>query len=116
MVVFETHGDNKCGVGCGVAPQPPTPLHTMGQKRCFWVTRMGVFEMDDAKKYCVGSGVAHQTPKRPPIPKNMGPQPTVLDHIGSYMPKKYKNSRKQHPKTSTVGKNQKIYARTCLHT
>ena len=31
-------------MGSGVAPQPPIPLHTMGQKRCFWIPRVGVFE------------------------------------------------------------------------
>ena len=62
MVVFETHEDKKSRVGCGVAPQTPTPLHTMGQKRCVWVLRMGVFETHHAKKiYGVGSGLVPQT-------------------------------------------------------
>ena len=47
-----------------VALQPPIPLHTVGQRKCFWITRMGVFKTDDAEKYCVDSGVALQ----PPIP------------------------------------------------
>ena len=35
--------------------------HTTGQ-RCFWIPGMGVFEMDNAKKYLLASGVAPQTP------------------------------------------------------
>ena len=38
------------------------PLYPIGQQRCFGVPRMGVFEMDNAKKYCLGSGVAPQKP------------------------------------------------------
>ena len=34
----------------------------MGQKRCFWIPGMGVFVMDNAKKRCLASGVAPQTP------------------------------------------------------
>ena len=59
MVVFEMHVAKKYCVGFGVSLQPPKPLHTMSQKRCFWVPRMGVFEMDHAKKYCVGSDGTH---------------------------------------------------------
>ena len=47
--------------GSGVAPQTHTPLHTIRQKRCFWIPGMGVFELYNAKKYCLGSGVALQT-------------------------------------------------------
>ena len=36
-------------MGSGVSLQPPTPLHIMRQKRCFWIPRMGVFETQDAK-------------------------------------------------------------------
>ena len=61
MGVFETHDAKKKCVGCGLAPQTPTLLHTMGQKRCVWVPRMVVFETHDAKKNCVGSGVALHT-------------------------------------------------------
>ena len=34
-----------------MAPQTPTPLHTMGQKMCFEISGMGVFAMRYAKKY-----------------------------------------------------------------
>ena len=43
--------------------QTPIPLHTVGQKMCFWIPGMGVLEIDRAKKYCLGSGVAPQTPR-----------------------------------------------------
>ena len=33
-----------------MAPQTPIPLHIMGQKRSFWIPRIGVFEMDNATK------------------------------------------------------------------
>ena len=56
MVVIETHHANKYDLGSGVAPQTRKPLHTMGQKRCFWIPNMVVFEMHHAKKYAVGSG------------------------------------------------------------
>ena len=36
------------------------------------------------------------SPKRPPIPKNMGPQPTALYHIGSYMQKNIQKHQKTH--------------------
>ena len=36
-------------VGSGVAPQPPIPLHTMGQKRCFWIPGVGVFAIHNAR-------------------------------------------------------------------
>ena len=29
---------------------PYIPLHTMGQKLCFWIPRMGVFELHNARK------------------------------------------------------------------
>ena len=72
MGVFETHDAKKYRLGSGVALQPPKPLHTIGQKRCFWVPKMGVFETHDAKKYCLGSGggaatthtSAHQGPEK----------------------------------------------------
>ena len=44
----------------GVAPQTRIPLHTLDQKRCFWIPKMVVFEMHYAKKYAMGSGVAPQ--------------------------------------------------------
>ena len=51
-------------MGSEVAPQTRIPLHTTGQKRCFWIHKMAVFETHHAIKYAVGSGVALQ----PPIP------------------------------------------------
>ena len=60
-MLFETHRAKKCGVGSGVAPQTHIPLHTMGQKKCFWMPEMVVFETHEAKQYGVGSGVAPQT-------------------------------------------------------
>ena len=62
MCLFELHNARKYHVGSGVAPQPPISLHTLGQKRCFWIPRMGVFELHNARKYHVGSGVAPQPP------------------------------------------------------
>ena len=44
-----------------VAPQTRIPLHTLGQKRCFWIPKMVVFETHHATKYALGSGVAPQT-------------------------------------------------------
>ena len=44
--------------GSGVALQTPIPLHTIRQKRCFWIPGVGVFELHNAKKCCLGSGVA----------------------------------------------------------
>ena len=41
-------------VDSGVALQTPIPLHIMGQKRCFLVPRMAVFETHVAKKYLLG--------------------------------------------------------------
>ena len=32
------------------------------EKLCFWIPRMGVFELHNAIKYAVASGVALQTP------------------------------------------------------
>ena len=40
----------KTSWGSAVAPQTPIPLHTMGQKMCFWIPGMEVFEMDNAQK------------------------------------------------------------------
>ena len=48
-------------MGYGVAPQTCIPLHTMGQKRCFWIPKVVVFQTHHAKKYAVGPGVAPQT-------------------------------------------------------
>ena len=45
----------------GVAPQTPIPLHTMGQKRCFWIPKLEVFEKHHARKYVMDFGVAPQT-------------------------------------------------------
>ena len=52
--------------GSGVAPQPPIPLYPIGQQRRFWTPGMGVFDLHNAKKYCLGSGAAPQT--HTPIP------------------------------------------------
>ena len=49
-------------LGSGVAPQTPILLHTIRQKKWFWIPGMGVFEMDDDNNFCLGSGVAAQTP------------------------------------------------------
>ena len=40
--------DKKCCLVSGVAPQTPIPLHTMGQKSCFWIPGMVVFDKDNA--------------------------------------------------------------------
>ena len=56
------HNAKKYAVGSGLLLQTPIPLHTTSQKLCFWIPRMGVFEMHNANKYAVGSGVALQTP------------------------------------------------------
>ena len=45
----------------GWRPNHSEPLHTMGQKKCFWIPRTGVFETHHANKCGVGSGVAPQT-------------------------------------------------------
>ena len=37
---------------------PKHPLYPTGQQRCFWMPGMVVFELHDAKNYCLGSGVA----------------------------------------------------------
>ena len=42
--------------------QAPIPLYLIGQQRCVWIPRMVVFELHNAKKYCLGSGVALQAP------------------------------------------------------
>ena len=44
-----------------MALQTRIPAHTTGQKICFWIPRMCVFETHNAKTYGVGSGVALQT-------------------------------------------------------
>ena len=62
MGVFELHNARKYCVGSGLAPQPPTPLHSTGQAGFFWMPGVGVFEMHDGKKCCWGSVVAHQPP------------------------------------------------------
>ena len=51
-------------MGSGVGPQPPIPLHSMGQKRCFWIPKMVAFETHHAKNYAAGYGLGPQ----PPIP------------------------------------------------
>ena len=51
----------KYGVGCGLALRTRIPLRTMGQKRCFWIPKMVVFETHHAKRYAVGPRVALQT-------------------------------------------------------
>ena len=48
--------------GSLVVPQTPIPLHTLGQKRCFWMPGMGVFVTGNGRKHYLGSGVVPQTP------------------------------------------------------
>ena len=62
MVVFEAHHVKKYGVGSGVAPQTPLPLHTMGQKSCFWMPKIVVFETHYAKNMVSVLWGAPQTP------------------------------------------------------
>ena len=38
----------------GVAPQTPIPLYPTDQQRCFWIPKMGVFELHSAKKTLFG--------------------------------------------------------------
>ena len=38
----------------------PICLCPFGQHRCFWIPRMGAFELHYAKQYCLSSGVAPQ--------------------------------------------------------
>ena len=46
----------------GWRPEHTYPsVHTIGQKQCFWIPEMVVFERHHAKRYGVGSGVAPQT-------------------------------------------------------
>ena len=49
----------------GLAPQAPMVPYTMSQQRCFWIHGLEVFEMDNAKKHCLGPRVAPQTPIPP---------------------------------------------------
>jgi hypothetical protein len=39
----------KYAMGSGVVPQTRIPLHTLAQKRCFWIPKMVVFETHHAK-------------------------------------------------------------------
>ena len=43
-------------------PKTHTTLQPIRQKVYFWIPGMKVFAMDSAKQYCLGSGVASQTP------------------------------------------------------
>ena len=45
----------------GWPPNTHTSAHH-GLKKLFWIPGMGVFEMGDATKYCLGSGVTPHTP------------------------------------------------------
>ena len=59
------------------------------RKAGFWIPRMGVFETHHAKKYCVGSGLALQTP----MPLHTTGQTTCFGYLESVclkctMPKK----------------------------
>ena len=54
MGVFEMDNATKYCFGSGVALHAPIPLHSTGQKMCFWIPGMGVFEMDNAKKILFG--------------------------------------------------------------
>ena len=57
MVVFQTHHAKRYAVGSGLALQTRIPLHTLAQKRSFWIPKMVVFETNHAKRYAVGSVV-----------------------------------------------------------
>ena len=57
----EMDNAKKYRVGSGVAPKERIPLHTMVQKKCFWIPEMVVFETHHTKKYGLDSGVAPQT-------------------------------------------------------
>ena len=54
MGVFELHNAAPYHLGYGVAPQTPIPLYPIGQQRCFWIPRMGVFGLQNAKKILFG--------------------------------------------------------------
>ena len=64
MGVFAMRNAKKILGVSAVALRTYILLHTIGQKRCFWIPGMGVSEMDNAKKCCLGFGVAPQ----PPVP------------------------------------------------
>ena len=49
MGVFELHNAKKDSSSSGVALQTLIPLYPLGQQRCFWIPRMGVFELRSAK-------------------------------------------------------------------
>ena len=51
-------------LGSGVAPQARIPLHTMGQKGCFWIPGIGVLEMGVTKIAVWGQGWRPKHPYR----------------------------------------------------
>ena len=60
MGVVERHDAKNILEGSRVALQTHIPVHTMGQKRCFWIPGMGVFEFP-------GFGtISSRTPLFPP--------------------------------------------------
>ena len=54
MMVFELHSVKTYCLGSGVAPQTLIPLYHIGQQRCFWIPRMVVFVLHNAKKILFG--------------------------------------------------------------
>ena len=45
-----------------MAPQTSIPLYPIGQQMGFWIPNMGLFELHNAKKQRLGSGVAPRKP------------------------------------------------------
>ena len=62
MGLFEMDSDKKYCLGSVVVPQTPIPLHTMGQKSCFWRLGMGCIPKGQCLKVSSGSAGAPQTP------------------------------------------------------
>ena len=58
----------------GWRPKHPCLCTPQARKRCFWILGMGVFELRNAKKYCMGSRVA----PRAPIPLHTTSQEKVF--------------------------------------
>ena len=54
MGFFEVHNAKKIAVGSGVAPRTRIPVHTVEQKRCFWIPKMVVFETHHTQKKSCG--------------------------------------------------------------
>ena len=61
MGVFGLHNaKNQCLVS-GVGTQTPIPLYPIEQQRCFWIPRMGGFELHNAENYRGVGGCAPDT-------------------------------------------------------